>query len=229
MGAHNMPQVATAIPKATSIRASGLSISIFRFLVLLAFIIPASIRCSTDAAASDWASYGHFCDDGLRVARSDPKANISKYLTGCMEFIRRLPPAFLRGVQIGYEQRAWMRYFQGDLSGALSEFDALIKRDRKTGLYSRADFFKEIREYGRAIADYDELTRLLPDNGTVYYNRGEAWAQKAYQAYNDPQLFDRAFSDLAKAMNMEPKWTQAWAYLTRGNIETHLEQHDKAL
>src|SRR5258705_11029406 len=146
-----------------------------------------------------------------------------------MEFIRRLPPAFLRGVQIGYEQRAWMRYFQGDLSGALSEFDALIKRDRKTGLYSRADFFKEIREYGRAIADYDELTRLLPDNGTVYYNRGEAWAQKAYQAYNDPQLFDQAFSDLAKAMNMEPKWTQAWAYLTRGNIETHLEQHDKAL
>ena len=38
---------------------------------------------------------------------------------------------------------------------------------------------QHLRQFDRAIQDYDEALRLKPDFAEAYYYRGEAWREKA--------------------------------------------------
>ena len=83
-----------------------------------------------------------------------------------------------------------------------------------------------MKEYRRAIADYDEAIRLAPDEAGVYCNRG-----LSYLRMDD---LDRALADFAAAICLNPKFhltynNRGYAYLLRGQYEQALADFQRAI
>jgi tetratricopeptide (TPR) repeat protein len=74
--------------------------------------------------------------------------------------------------------------------------------------YNRGLAELEVRDYDRAIADFDASIRLDPASAPTFNNRGSAWYAKG-----DP---DRAIADFDKAIQLDPAY--ALAYHNRGEI-----------
>ncbi len=68
-----------------------------------------------------------------------------------------------------------------------------------------------MREYDKAIKDFNEVIRLNPKNAPAFYNRGVTWyGQKEY---------DKAIKDYIEAIQLDPQLTAAlsnlaWLYAT---------------
>ena len=72
--------------------------------------------------------------------------------------------------------------------------------------YKRGDAYNEMREYGKAIAEYNKAIQLDPNHALAYYNR-------AY-AYGEIGEYDKAIVDYSKAIELNP--SDAQAYYNRG-------------
>ena len=82
-----------------------------------------------------------------------------------------------------------------------------------------------MREYDRAIADYNEAIRLGP-RANFYTNRGDA-----YQFKKD---YDHAIADYNEALKLDPKFTFAYnnsgaAYRAKGDLERAIYHYEQAV
>ena len=59
-------------------------------------------------------------------------------------------------------------------------------------------------DYDRAIADYTQVIRLLPNNAKAYDDRGCVYAQRG-NIYRDKSDYDRAIADFENALRLDPK------------------------
>jgi len=82
-----------------------------------------------------------------------------------------------------------------------------------------------VGEVEKAILDYDEAIRLLPENAMTYYYRGVAWLKK-----------DKAkcISDLSEAVRLNPElgiafWTRSVARLGTKDYDGAMEDSDRAI
>lgn len=73
--------------------------------------------------------------------------------------------------------------------------------------------------WDRAIADYDEAIRLMPELVFVFNNRGNAYYYKGQ--------FDRAIKDFDEAIRLKPDFSEAFS--NRGNVYRKKGLHDRAI
>ena len=83
----------------------------------------------------------------------------------------------------------------------------------------RGRVYYGMRQYDRAIADYDEAIRLDPNNAVVVYARGAA--------YMDKGQYDRAIADYDQAIRLDPN--NAVVFSARGLVFYFKGQHDRAI
>jgi tetratricopeptide (TPR) repeat protein len=78
-------------------------------------------------------------------------------------------------------------------------------------------------EYDQAIAKYDEVLRLEPNNTTALFFRGNAYDEKGHTKYN----LDKAIADYTEVLRLEPNLSQAYYY--RGGIYRRKKQYVMAI
>jgi tetratricopeptide (TPR) repeat protein len=72
----------------------------------------------------------------------------------------------------------------------------------------RGNHFQNIQNYEKAILDYNEYIKLVPDNQSAYMNRGNA--------YERIKEFDSALTDYSKVIELKPRDTIA--FFNRGIV-----------
>jgi len=80
--------------------------------------------------------------------------------------------------------------------------------------YLRGLAWQTKRDLDRAIADFDQVIRLDPENAAAHSNRGIAWYEK--------RDFDRAIADFDAALKIHPKleralWGRGLAKIRKGD------------
>lgn len=91
---------------------------------------------------------------------------------------------------------------------------------------NRGNAFRSNREYGSAIADYDEAIRLDPTYANAYNNRGIANRAAG--------LADRAVADFNAALGINPEFASAYgnrgsAYADRGDLSHAISDYTRAV
>jgi tetratricopeptide (TPR) repeat protein len=71
------------------------------------------------------------------------------------------------------------------------------KKNLASDLNNRGIAYRDKGQYDRAIQDYDEAIRLIPNDGKLFNNRGTAYFSKGQ--------FDRAIRDYDEAIRLDPK------------------------
>ena len=84
---------------------------------------------------------------------------------------------------------------------------------------AQADAALDSGENARALALYDKVIRLAPQNRFAYANRAEALRRLSRT--------DEALASINKALDFDP--SDVWVYNERGNIYFDLEQYDRAI
>ena len=112
--------------------------------------------------------------------------------------------------------RGLLRQAQGDLAGALEDFDQALAIDRKhTSTYvARGLARKETGELEAALADFNQALEHNPSQGlaTIYHGRGGVRVLQ-----ND---FAGALADYDEALSLEPE--RYLFYISRGNARYHV-------
>ena len=119
------------------------------------------------------------------------------------------------------------RYTISDWDRAITSFsDALgqvkdpIKELDKSIVYIyRGSAYVQLKDYDRAIADYNQAIKLDPNFTDAYNNRG--------LAYDDKKDYDRAIADYNQALKLDP--SLAIAYYNRGLAYKNQGNKDKAV
>jgi tetratricopeptide (TPR) repeat protein len=83
----------------------------------------------------------------------------------------------------------------------------------------RGNIYSNKGNYDRAIADYDQVIQLKPDDADAYISRGVAYGHKGN--------YDRAIADYDKAIQLKPGDTAAYYY--RGTAHAHKGDYDEAI
>lgn len=84
--------------------------------------------------------------------------------------------------------------------------------------FNRANAFYDLRNFSAAVADYDQVIRLKPDEGNAYGNRATA-----YRAMGD---FTRALADYDRALALRP---HPLDFKNRGDLYADLGDHGRAV
>ena len=131
----------------------------------------------------------------------------------------------------------------------------LSSQDRASAFHNRGIAWADKRDYGRAIADYNEALRINPLYALAYYHRfmaqqkqpGDAGSNtgpkeapspavnpKDAAGYNkrgiawaEKRDFDRAIADYNEALLLNPQY--AFAYYNRGNAWRNKRDFDRAI
>jgi tetratricopeptide (TPR) repeat protein len=154
----------------------------------------------------------------------------------------------------GYGSRASVYYMQKEYDKAINEYNLILRMDstshstyRRRGIVYGAQKLFDLQ-----VLDYTKAIRLAPKELTYYYNRGNAYRdigenELAIKDYNEavrisgkPQSYvsrawffyylkqyDRALSDFAEAIRLDPKYLIA--YTDRGIFYRITGQYDLAL
>jgi tetratricopeptide (TPR) repeat protein len=83
----------------------------------------------------------------------------------------------------------------------------------------RGDAYTNLKEYQRAIADFDRALELNPSYTRAYNNRGNV--------YLDLKEYQRAIADYERAIELDPK--PAYAYRNRGLAYRNLKEYQRAI
>lgn len=137
-------------------------------------------------------------------------------------------PVFAQLSAVDYTNQGLAKYDQGDLDGALANFNQAISLDPNYGpaYFSRANVKTEDGDSAGALADYDQAIEIYnraiaadSNNATTFYNRGLA-------KYNKGDL-PGAIADFDRALALDPKDEQAALY--RALALYHIGQIDAAI
>jgi tetratricopeptide (TPR) repeat protein len=118
------------------------------------------------------------------------------------------PPPAADGSKTNLVEQGIEKGKQGDLDGALADFNRAIELDPKNALayYNRAYSKKLKKDAAGAIADYTRAIELNPKFTEAYFDRGNLKGDS-----NDP---DGAIADYNRAIELKPDY--ALAYYNRG-------------
>lgn len=89
------------------------------------------------------------------------------------------------------------------LTGDLSDEERADALNNRGAVYSDG-----MGDYDKAIQDYDQAIRLLPDDKAEYNNRGNAYSRKGD--------YDRAIADFNQAIRLDPNYDSP--YLGRAGV-----------
>ena len=88
------------------------------------------------------------------------------------------------------------------------------------GIYcKRGDTYKNLKEYRRAIKDFDQAFKLDAKNTWTYANRGIA--------YRELKEYRRAIRDFNRALKLDPR--DVWMYINRGMAYRELKEYRRAI
>ena len=76
------------------------------------------------------------------------------------------------------------------------------------GSVATGNFYMELKQWDKAIADYSKAIELDPKNAWALSNRANIYSQL--------KQWDKAIADYTKAIELDPK--NAWAVFNRANI-----------
>lgn len=143
---------------------------------------------------------------------------------------------------------------KGDFSGAIEAYSEVVGRYPYPKIYrKRGDVFRKVKDYPRAIADYNMAISLNPRYSKAYLNRGYTYQKlkdydraivdydmaislkpryaKAYRrrgdAYRKRKKYDHAIADYTRAIVLKPEYTKA--YRKRGDAFRKLEEYERAV
>ncbi|WP_257169251.1 tetratricopeptide repeat protein [Bradyrhizobium sp. SRS-191] len=121
----------------------------------------------------------------------------------------------------GFVRRALERSQQGDLDGAIADFDEAVQlAPRNADLYRyRARDLGRRGRWDRAVADYEKAIRLDPNNPALLHDRALALQQTGE--------LDEALVDLDRAVRMS--FSDADLYSDRGAVWLAKGRYDRAL
>jgi len=102
--------------------------------------------------------------------------------------------------------------------------ELIANRDRSDGDFAdwvvgRGNAYYRLKNYPRALADYDEAIRLDPRDSSSYFNRG-----LVYEDLGDTR---RALQNYGEVIRLQPN--DAGAYLNRGRIFLNTAKFDEAV
>jgi tetratricopeptide (TPR) repeat protein len=100
----------------------------------------------------------------------------------------------------------------------LTKVIALNPDDANAYLNRGVTYFK-LKQYDKALSDFNKAIALNPYDPPAYYNRGTI--------YGKFQQYDKALSDFNKVIALQPDF--ALAYYMRGHTYNFLKQYDKAM
>lgn len=117
--------------------------------------------------------------------------------------------------------RANKRATNGDLDGALGDFDEAIALNpaKATAYFNRGFLFNSLGKFEAAIHDFSEAIELLPDYDEAYFQRGNSYRQRGE--------FQRAVQDYSQAIRINPYCIKA--YYKRADSRAELGDHPGAL
>lgn len=117
--------------------------------------------------------------------------------------------------------RANKRATNGDLDGALGDFDEAIALNpaKATAYFNRGFLYNSVGKFESAIDDFSEALELLPDYDEAYFQRGNSYRQLGE--------FQRAVQDYSQAIRINPYCIKA--YYKRADSRAELGDHPGAL
>lgn len=117
--------------------------------------------------------------------------------------------------------RANKRATNGDLEGALGDFDEAIALNpaKATAYFNRGFLHNSLGKFEAAIHDFSEAIALLPDYDEAYFQRGNS-----YRQLGD---FQRAIQDYSQAIRINPYCIKA--YYKRADSRAELGDYPGAL
>jgi tetratricopeptide (TPR) repeat protein len=120
-----------------------------------------------------------------------------------------------------YYSRGTIRYYLGDLQGAVGDYDKTILVDPKysSAYNNRAAANFTLKNYEAAMHDFDKMIELNPGDVSAISNRA-----KAKQELKD---FDGAMRDLNNALQIDNKYANAYFY--KASIEVELKDYPAAI
>src|SRR5262249_50100047 len=112
--------------------------------------------------------------------------------------------------------RGAARYAQGDVAGALADFDRALQIDPLHGATynNRGSARHAAGDLAGALADFDRALQMAPrhTSASVYHNRGGVFATR--------RDFRAAILDYDQALEIDPRFCVA--YISRGGARYHL-------
>ena len=101
-----------------------------------------------------------------------------------------------------FDNRGLDLYRNGDYASAIADFDEAIRiRPRASFLTDRGDAYQAMKNFDRAIADYEAALKLDPKFERAYNNRGAARESQGDR--------ERALQDYAEAVRLNPSDAKA--------------------
>jgi tetratricopeptide (TPR) repeat protein len=94
-----------------------------------------------------------------------------------------------------------------------------LNPDDANAYFKRGVTYLKLRQYDKALVNFNKAIALNPYDPLAYFNRGNI--------YGIFQQYDKALSDVNKAIALQPDF--ALAYCSRGNTYYSLKQYDKAM
>lgn len=93
-------------------------------------------------------------------------------------------------------------------------------------LFKSAEAKADEGKLDAAIADYDKILKLVPNEADAFYGRGYVYLRKAD--------YDKAISDFTKTLEIKPDdfyvfFTRGKAYFKKGDYENSIADHDREL
>ncbi|WP_372371118.1 tetratricopeptide repeat protein [Candidatus Uabimicrobium sp. HlEnr_7] len=109
----------------------------------------------------------------------------------------------------------------GDIRNSLRYSSEQIQLNPTNALayFNRGGLYTRIKEYEKALADYNKALELTSGYRDVHFNRAIL--------YTKMRKYNKALVDYSKAIELDPKFTQS--YMNRGSLYQQIKEYGKAL